>query len=963
MGEERTGPDLERHFAGTNTQWLIGFLRLHAHPGTVAEVLRRAGETRSAEELCDDTTWSSYEQFRRLLEAAGDVLGDADQLAGIGLETFAKMAMPDYTAMLQALGSPAALYADLGPAARSLAAVVEVDGEELGETEWRLRQRFRHPWAPFKEYCWYSVGLFAVTPRLFGYPPAEVVEEECACDGAPACVFRVRWEVIDEPVRRAEYWETRAHVLEGRLETVQRTVSDLVSGQDLDDVLSGIVAAAARGLRAPRYLLAVGAPPAVARRVHAEGIPSFAAPGMADRLLAGQYDDDPSCLVVDVSSTRGTYGRFAAFNDGGGHLAQERSVLAAHARLAAAALDAGAAVEEARRQAATAQVLLELSTALAELVSTDEMAARLAQAVPAVVDCDRAVIVLGTQEEGTWRVAATYGYTDAAAQRMRGVTFAAEDPPAVAGVSILLREEAPGDTTAGALMRATGSVANATLPIVSKGRLVGFICAGVTERPERLTGDPDLEDRLRGLAGQAATAISNAELLDQIRHQALHDTLTGLPNRALILERAERMLNRARRDHEPVAALFIDLDNFKDVNDTLGHAVGDELLKAVSARLAGVLRDSDTVGRMGGDTVGRLGGDEFVVLAEGISLAAGPELIAARVQDVLREPFRLPAYEGIPLSVSASIGIATGTATSAGDLLRDADIALYRAKAAGKSCYMLFAPEMQSEVLSRIELEMELRAGVEDQLFVVYQPIFDLEAMRISGAEALLRWRHPTRGVVRPGEFIPTLEETGMITDVGRWILREACCRAASWGGGLSVSVNVSMRQLETDGLIADVAAALEESGLPAASLMVEVTETALMRDTEATVRRLSMLKDLGVRIAVDDFGTGYSSLAYLRRFPVDALKIDGSFVAGMNDSPESIALMHTLVQLGRGLGLETFAEGIEEPGQLARLQLERCRRGQGFLLSRPLEAGPFEDFVARWQSGRPEPAMGQLGA
>jgi diguanylate cyclase (GGDEF)-like protein len=310
--------------------------------------------------------------------------------------------------------------------------------------------------------------------------------------------------------------------------------------------------------------------------------------------------------------------------------------------------------------------------------------------------------VLGDSTDTAWRVAATYGFPDAAAARLAEVTFPAAGQPELSSVTIHVLETEPEDTTSGALMRATGSVATASLPIVSEGQMIGFVCAAVTDRPERLTETADLEDRLRGLAAQAATAISNARLLDQIRHQAMHDALTGLPNRALILDRAEDMLRRSRRDHRPVAALFIDLDNFKDVNDTLGHAIGDELLRAVAARLATVLRDSDVVGRLAGDTVGRLGGDEFVVLAEGASLVGGPELIAARVQDALCEPFRLATHGGIRLSVSASIGIATGNAASAGDLLRDADIALYRAKAAGKCCYVLFEPEMQIQLLDRL---------------------------------------------------------------------------------------------------------------------------------------------------------------------------------------------------------------------------------------------------------------------
>ncbi len=436
------------------------------------------------------------------------------------------------------------------------------------------------------------------------------------------------------------------------------------------------------------------------------------------------------------------------------------------------------------------------------------------------------------------------------------------------------------------------------------------------------------------------TERKEAEAL--LAHQALHDPLTGLPNRQLIMDRAQQMLARARRHRQPVAAFFIDLDNFKDANDTLGHDAGDKLLQAVARRFVGILRE--------GDTVGRLGGDEFVVLAEGSSLSAGPEVVAERILDVLREPFRLEGYEQTSLAVSASIGIAFGDRGTAQDLIRDADVALYQAKAAGKHCSTLFETAMQTEIIDRLGLKLDLHSALDRQeYFLLYQPVFDLDQVRTCGVEALLRWRHPVRGVVAPDEFIPTLEDTGEIVEVGRWVLDEACRQAAVWhdrGHTLTMSVNVSMRQLETDAFIDDVRQALVTSGLDPGSLIIEITESTLMRDADATIDRLRALKALGVLIAIDDFGTGYSSLAYLRRFPVDALKIDRSFVAAMDDSTESAALIHTLVELGRTLGLETLAEGIEDQAQLDGLRDEACELGQGFFYSRPVDAEAIEAFL-----------------
>jgi diguanylate cyclase (GGDEF)-like protein len=423
------------------------------------------------------------------------------------------------------------------------------------------------------------------------------------------------------------------------------------------------------------------------------------------------------------------------------------------------------------------------------------------------------------------------------------------------------------------------------------------------------------------------------ERTDELRHQALHDSLTGLPNRALILDRIDQMLARGRRQHTPVAALFIDLDDFKDINDTLGHSAGDELLRAVAARLESALRE--------GDTVGRLGGDEFVVLVEGASLAAGAEVVAARILDVLNAPVEIPGSD-VPLAVTASIGIATGDRPVAENLLRDADIALYRAKATGKRRAVVFAASMQEAVDDHRSLGLDLYRSLEaDQFFLLYQPTINLSDGAFTGVEALLRWRHPERGVVQPDDFIPALEASGMIVPVGRWVLEEACRQGARWqhqGHAFTVSVNVSGRQLELDQFVDDVRGALAQSGFDPSLLILELIETTLMHDVDATVARLELLKELGVRIAIDDFGTGYSSLAYLRRFPIDVLKIDRSFVSGIADTKESAALVHTLVQLGKVLGLETIAEGVEDDEQRVRLQAEEVDGGQGFLFARPLD-------------------------
>jgi diguanylate cyclase (GGDEF)-like protein len=457
--------------------------------------------------------------------------------------------------------------------------------------------------------------------------------------------------------------------------------------------------------------------------------------------------------------------------------------------------------------------------------------------------------------------------------------------------------------------------------------------------------------------GRALALALVSERTGELRYQALHDALTGLPNRTLTMDRIEQLLARSRRTRTAGAALYVDVDEFKNVNDTLGHAAGDRLLVAVAARLTSALR--------GADTVGRMGGDEFVVLIDGGELDSGPVLVAERLLAVMRQPFELDGAAS-PVFVNVSIGIARGDRADAGELLRDADIALYQAKVAGKNRYAIFDADLQASASGRIELEFDLRSALEDDEFrLVYQPIYRLEDLSVVAVEALLRWQHPTHGLIGPDDFIPILERTGQIREVGRWVLLAACEQMAAWharGDRLQVSVNVSGVQLDGDDIVDDIREAIDSTGLDAASLVIEVTETSLMRNADATVRRLKAIKELGVRIAVDDFGTGYSSLANLQRFPVDCLKIDRMFTKLITSSPESRALIGTLVQLGKDLGLVTLAEGVETPGQLDRLRGARVDEIQGFLLSRPLDPKILEAEILEPMRSAPQSLPGRHG-
>ncbi len=432
---------------------------------------------------------------------------------------------------------------------------------------------------------------------------------------------------------------------------------------------------------------------------------------------------------------------------------------------------------------------------------------------------------------------------------------------------------------------------------------------------------------------------------DDLAFLSSHDALTGLPNRASLLDRAGQMLARARRHETPTAALLIGLDNFRSVNETFGRSTGDELLRAVTERLDGIARAADTLGR--------LGGDEFVLIAEDLPSEEDAVRVAERVQEALERPFTLAGENETQLLLTASIGIATTPRSSPEEFLRDADIAMYQAKWDGRNRYAVFASDMQDAVQDRMELEMDLReALLNDEFFLVYQPTFNLRDMAPTGVEALIRWRHPTREIVEPDDFVPLLESTGLIIEVGEWVLREACRQGATWhaaGHAIGIAVNVSGRQLDSDAFITDVHDALAGSGLAASALTLEITETTLMRNVQETARRLVAIRELGVRIAIDDFGTGYSSLNHLQQFPVDALKIDRSFVGRLTHAPGGEALVRTLVQLGKALSIETLAEGVENEDDLSLLLAEHCDSGQGFLFARPMDAAAVENFLQTW--------------
>jgi diguanylate cyclase (GGDEF)-like protein len=440
----------------------------------------------------------------------------------------------------------------------------------------------------------------------------------------------------------------------------------------------------------------------------------------------------------------------------------------------------------------------------------------------------------------------------------------------------------------------------------------------------------------------------------QLRHQAFHDPLTGLPNRAFFMDTLGRVLRRALRTEETSAVLFLDLDRFKIINDSLGHETGDQLLVEASRRLKNCLRP--------GDLAARFGGDEFTVLLEHVDSITDATHVAERIAEVLSTPFDLGGHE---MYTTTSVGIVLSNkgGDRAEDLLRDADVAMYRAKSKGRARYEIFDSEMSAQAFERLRIEIDLRHALKrDQLRLFYQPLVELSSGRIVGAEALVRWQHPERGLVFPGDFIELAEESGIIFALGGWVLRHACEQAREWSAKyfsqpeqkFHVSVNISPKQFHGINLAEEVGRILNESALEPARLNLEITESVMLSGGSLVLKVLSSLRKLGVRLSIDDFGTGFSSLAYLKQFPLDTLKIDRSFISGPDDAPDeqsqNMAIVQAVYGLGLALGMNVVAEGVETSEQLESLRSLGCDIGQGYFFARPLPPNEFEELL---KSGR----------
>ncbi len=772
---------------------------------------------------------------------------------------------------------------------------------------------------------------------------------------------------------------------------------------DAEALLAEIAARADALVTADRYLLMVRVRPGTPVKLHHRGLRPDEAQTLAAELWPGHPDDDHGTrLIVDIASGRHRYGRLVELAPSGGHIpASEAGTVRLYADYAATALDILGVLDDARRSDTTARTLLSFADSLSRVTTPADLVQLLADSVPAVAGCDRSTVYLWEADSGQLVPRARSAGAQppdaylgpivpravpgpepvptgapgpesgpSGGQNGRGPASGAPSaptpPPGEAeppGVQIglpmvgrminqrevIVIDGSNEDPVLRDLLARSGTAASVVTPLFAAGEFFGVISANYgVGSPTDSIRDPDLHERLSGLADQAATSLQNLGLLEKVSHLAWHDALTGLPNRRLFQDRVEQELVRSRRVGEPVCMFFVDLDHFKRVNDTLGHAAGDDLIRQVSHRLV------DTVRRQ--DTVARVGGDEFAILLPGLSEQESIDELAERALEAMSVPF---VVFGEDVQASASIGIAMAPqhGDSYDDLLNRADEAMYRAKALGRNGFQMYSGHPSDRRAGSVPvdpatLEAELVQALQrDQFFVLYQPYIDLRTSGVVGVEALVRWHHPRLGVLEPASFISLAERSDLIVALDSWVLERACEQARAWFaaglGPFRLSVNLASRDLSDPELFANVDRTLARTGIDPSLLELEITERVVLDRWGPAKENIERLRRLGVRFTIDDFGAGNSSLNRIGSFPVSTLKINRSFVQVLGPEGEDDSLVAAIISMADRLGLDCVAEGVET-SQQSRVLLQRgCTTAQGYYFSPPLAADDIGRLMA----------------
>ena len=943
-----TTADGERQVAPSLIHALLSYVRQVGGEDAFAQVARSVAIP--MDELLNDSRWFSSTEAITLADAAARVCHDEHIGVRAGNELWVMLSGRDgYLDLVRSAGSVGAAMAAAAHRGTKTSTGRLLQVESVSDDHLLLVCHYTHLESAHRFYCGLSAGFYSQVPLAFGYV-GNAVELSCQLDGADRCVYRIAWrsdgraQTPDSAALASS--SDRAQSLIDQLEQVHHLTSQLLSAQGVDEALGRITSEAGRAVQAPRYLLALRLNEWDRLRVHQRGFRQGTEESFATRLLAGAVGESDGVLCADVVYDDHHYGRLAACYPRGSTFAEsDRRLLGAYARHAAAVVRHVASLEQAANDRDTARALLDLARSIAGASTVAEVARRLVDVVPRVVDADTSSIWVWDDSRDELVLAA---YADPAgatgfvgprrlpANGLEGLRELAENP-----APQVLDADTAVEPVRG-MLTSSGVRQVAVVPVTSHGEFIGIVCAGFRRE---LPDEPMLFARLAGLADHAAVAVQSVRLVEQMSHHASHDSLTGLANRQKLREDAEHALVRARRSNRRVALLFIDVDRFKNVNDTLGHAAGDELIKQVAERIESVTRPADMLAR--------LGGDEFLLVLNDVPDGAVARATAQRVVDALRAPFTLDRQV---VYISCSVGIACypDHGNDYPTLLKHADAAMYDAKAAGRNAVAVFSERAETARSGvGLAIESQLHAAIDNGEFeVFYQPQFAVTTGEIVGAEALVRWRHPQYGLLEPASFLAVAEDSGLIADIDRVARTAAFDQARQWQAGgraFRIAVNLGARDLHRPDLAERLLAEVTEAGLTPDSVEVEITDRVVIED-DTLVEVLAALHERGLRVAIDDFGTGTSVLGRLHRCPVQTLKIDRSFIRDIQDEAANPVVVEALVSLASSMGVAVVVEGVENVHQLNAVRECGADLAQGFLLSRPvpadqmttlLEAGP----------------------
>ena len=985
---------------------LMGRVRAQGGDIGVAQALALAGDDRPFSTLADLNSWTTPSEAVALFNAAALVTEDGLIGIHVGEELLYRSDGTDFVSRLWALGSPeaalkhvSALIGHFETESEAVALEVAADHALIQLSPRSARTRHAH-------LCEMTRGLLTQVPALYGLGPAVVSETECAARGGRFCLYALSWEdpadrewtdpapespdgatlprVVGvggtagrqddpeagppplDPAYSADrsVAELRGEVdrmrvlLEGAFDTAAELLRD-----DPQSLLTQIAAGADAVVSADRYLLMVRVRPEAPLQLHFRGLDAEEAQRVAAELWREHPDDDDgSRLIVDITTPQRLYGRLAVIRPPEKtHPSSESKSLRLYAEYAAITLDVFGALTDATQSDATTRTLLAFSEAVSRVTTPAELVTVVANAVPTVTDCDHATVYLRAPEGGRLLLAAA---SEGREVHPEGVDEQATISPDAATVEemarrrqVLVLDASTEDPMLRTLLEQSQATVAVLAPLVANGELLGVITANFDHDAPVTVRHAGLHERLSGVADQAATALQNLALLEKVSHMAWHDALTGLPNRRLFEDRVEQELVRSRRVGEPVCMFFVDLDHFKTVNDTLGHAAGDDLIRQVSQRLV------DTVRRQ--DTVARVGGDEFAILLPGLSDQLSIDELAQRSLEAMSTPFDVFGEE---VATSASIGIAMAPdhGDSYDELLSQADEAMYRAKSLGRNAFQMYSGSVVNSSRGRLAVDdSTLKADLihaldHDEFLLLYQPYIDLRTTRVVGVEALIRWNHPTLGLLEPSSFISLAERSAIIVALDSWVLEQGCRQLRTWLDRglrpLHLSVNLASRDLSDPELFDNISRTLTETGIDPSLLELEITERVVLDRFGPAKENIERLRRLGVRFTIDDFGTGNSSLSRIGSFPVSTLKIDQSFVQVLGPDGDNNSLVSAIISMADRLGLACVAEGVE-PSLQSRMLLQRgCTTAQGYFFSPPLPARDIEQMMAT--IGTPEGPM-----